>query len=410
MSPVDSSAFERDLDAFVAPFVGTVFPSMALAVFHRGDCILNRAWGFNDPDGRMMPTTVDTRFDFASLTKLFTTTAVLSLIDEGRLRLDTRLIDVIPEFGAQSPRPISGGQDPHTRIHLPTPPERSAETVDPAAVTIFHLLTHTSGLPPWSAVFEAAGAIPLPPDQVDPVPRAERWNRAIAAICGLAFVGQPGEAVRYSDMGFMLLGETLRRLGGVSAADDGLFAPILRQRVFEPLQLATIGYLPMRAGIRRDQIAPTEYDSMWRQRRVWGEVHDENACGAGGISSHAGLFGTALDVARFGQAWLRGTVPGLSAALVADAVREHTETGGERRGLGWMIRSRVGSSAGQYFSDDAYGHTGFVGNSLWIDPEQQLVVACMSNRVYYGRANDGIIAFRKALHDGLWQRLCGGSA
>ncbi len=391
-----------ELDAFVNPYVGTAFPAIALSVFLQGEQVVNQAWGWIDPERQSQPTTVESRFDFASLTKLFTTTALLTLLSEGAAKLDLPLVEIVPEFGAITPRGTDGGQDPHTRQMLPTSPEHAGETVDPAQVTLFHLLTHTSGLPPWRAIFEAAGATPPPPQQVDPAERGDRWQRGLQAICGYPFVGQPGEAVRYSDLGFMLLGEVVARLHGTPGDPEAA----IRARVSEPLRLDSLAFNPVQKGVLLSSVVPTEMDTLWRGRRAWGEVHDENACGVGGVAGHAGLFGTADDVARFGQAWLDGAVPGMSPDLLALATREHAVTDGERRGLGWMLRSYEGSSAGDLFAEDAYGHTGFVGNSLWIDPQERLVVACMTNRVYYGRANEGIIAFRRALHDWLWQRLC----
>ncbi len=391
-----------ELDDFVRPYVGTVFPAITLSVYLRGECVVDGAWGWIDPDDQVLPVMSESRFDFASLTKLFTTTALLSLISAGAARLDTPLVELIPEFGAITPRAIDGGQDPHTRQMLPAPPERSAETVDPARVTLFHLLTHTSGLAPWRAVYQAAGSVPPPPTPGEAYDRAERWARGLGAICCYPFVGQPGEAVRYSDLGFMLLGEAAARLNGT----PGDLEAAIRTRVTAPMQLDSLLFNPMQQGIARSEIVPTEDDTLWRQRRAWGEVHDENACGVGGVAGHAGLFGTARDVARFGQAWLSGDLADISSELRSAAFSEQAVSDGERRGLGWMLRSLHGSSAGDFFSVDAFGHTGFTGNSLWIDPQSELVVACMTNRVYYGRQAEGIIAFRRALHDWLWQRLC----
>jgi CubicO group peptidase (beta-lactamase class C family) len=390
------------IDQFMRDNLDAVFPAAALVVYHRGKLVIDAAWGWIDPETRQMPVTPETRFDFASLTKLFTTTAFLTLVSEGATSLTTPLITVVPEFGAESPRPIDGGQDPHSKAYLPTPPERAGQTVDPARVTCFHLLTHTSGLPPWRDVYRAAGEAPPPPAEPDPIPRAERWSRALAAMCRYAFVSQPGEEVRYSDIGLMLLGEALSRLHGT----PGALEQAIRDRVLGPLGLPDVGFNLVTAGVPLASIPPTEFDPTWRKRRVWGEVHDENACGVGGVAGHAGLFGTARAVARLGQAWAAGAVPGVSPQLVAAAVSEQAVTGNERRGLGWMLRSHQGSSAGDRFGPRAYGHTGFVGNSLWVDPDQGLVVACLTNSVYRGRGKGGILEFRRALHDLLWETFC----
>jgi CubicO group peptidase (beta-lactamase class C family) len=387
------------LEGIIHTHLGETFPALALTVIKDGTVRLNAAWGWIDPESREYPARPDTLFDLASVSKLFTASAFLSLAGERRVRLDDPLVRVLPEFGESGPRPLDGGQDPNTKMPLPTPEAVRNQTADPRRVTFYHLLTHSSGLAPWRDVFNAAGPAPVPPDQVDLIPRAERWTRALRALCGYPFVGQPGDrVVRYSDLGLMLLGEAVSRLHGA----PGMLDEALRARVFEPLKLDSLTYNPLQHARNRNTIAPTEDDPGWRGRRCWGEVHDENACGVGGVAGHAGLFGTAHDVAAFGQAWLESD-PRLNIApdLLHLAVQEHEETDGMRRGLGWMIKAREDSSAGDLFSADSYGHTGFTGTSLWIDPARALVVACLTNRVYPGREKIGIHAFRRTLHDAI---------
>jgi CubicO group peptidase (beta-lactamase class C family) len=421
------AAYDR-LEAVIRAHLGDTFPALALTVIKDGTVRLNAAWGWIDPESSAYPARPDTCFDLASVTKLFTTSAFLSLVSQGHVRLDDPLARVIPEFAESGPRPLDGGQDPHTKIRLPTPEAVRYQTADPGRVTFYHLLTHSSGLAPWRDVFNAAGPAPAPPDQLDPIPRAERWARALRALCAYPFVGQPGDrVVRYSDLGLMLLGEATSRLheterrtaeyakgaegemkrenpetSAPSEVNLGALDVALRARVFAPLKLDTLAFNPLQHGHPRTAIAPTEDDPGWRGRRCWGEVHDENACGVGGVAGHAGLFGTARDVAAFGQAWLESD-PRLNIApdLLHRAVQEHEETGGMRRGLGWMIKAREDSSAGDLLSADSYGHTGFTGTSLWIDPARALVVACLTNRVYPGREKIGIHAFRRALHDAI---------
>ena len=140
-------------------------------------------------------------------------------------------------------------------------------------------------------------------------------------------------------------------------------------------------------------------DNHWRHRRAWGEVHDENACGLGGIAGHAGLFATAQDVARFGQAWLAGDERLAISADLRQTATSQQANGQFRLGLGWMLKADNDSSAGDLYSASSFGHTGFTGTSLWIDPERELVSAVLTNRVYHGRADEGIHAFRRAIHD-----------
>ena len=387
------------LQAIIGEHLGVTFPALTLTVVHRGEVLVNAAWGWLDAETRQRPTPPDALFDLASLSKLFTATAFLALVSAGRVTLETPLVEIVPEFGATGPRPLDGGQDPHTREPLPTPPEALGQSADPAQVTFRQLLTHTSGLAPWRAVYEAAGPPPPPPNQPDPLPRAERWRRALAALCRYPFVGQPGDGVvRYSDLGLMLLGEAVARLHGTSGALDAA----IKAHVLAPLDLPSLTYNPLRAGRDRQHIPPTELDTQWRGRRCWGEVHDENACGVGGVAGHAGLFGTARDVAALGQAWLSGDPRlGIAPELRAEAIREQARSGAVRRGLGWALKAEADASCGDRFGAATFGHTGFTGTSLWVDPQRALVVAALTNRVYYGRDAAGIRAFRRALHDRL---------
>jgi CubicO group peptidase (beta-lactamase class C family) len=245
---------------------------------------------------------------------------------------------------------------------------------------------------------------PTPPDQADPLGRGERWSRAIKALCEYPFVGQPDGVVRYSDVGLMLLGEAITRIwysGDVVPPRSHLgLDMVICEGICERLKIESPGFNPVRNGLDRMTIAPTEDDPTWRKRRAWGEVHDENACGIGGVAGHAGLFANAGDVAAFGQAWLaRDSRLRIDPELMDEAIHEHAETDGERRGLGWMLKAREGSSAGERFSENSFGHTGFTGTSLWIDPERALVVALLTNRVYPGRWKEGIQDFRRAVHD-----------
>ncbi len=372
-----------------------VFPAAAMTVVSDGAVLLNAAWGWLDPEMRAHPTRPDSLFDLASITKVFTETAFLSLLAAQGLSLHTPLVEIVPEFGAGGMRPLDGGQDPHTKAHLPMPEGAAGQTVDPARVTFWHLLTHTSGLAPWRDVFNAAGAAPMPPDQPDPVSRAARWSRGLAALCGYPFVAQPDGMVRYSDLGLMLLGEAASRLHGTPGELD----KAIQARVVEPLGLHSVTYNPVGNGRDIGTIAPTEDDPGWRGRRVWGEVHDENACGVGGGAGHAGLFASAHNVAALGQAWLEDDARLRIPRTLMDEARREQARNGFRFGLGWMLRAEEGASASERFSIDSYGHTGFTGTSLWVDPVARLVVACLTNRVYPGREKEGIHAFRRAVHE-----------
>ncbi len=380
------------LETLIQQNAGTVFPACTLAVIKNGDVLLDAGWGMVEDQ----PATRDTLFDLASVTKLFTVTSFLSYVSAGKVGLDDAVVKIVPEFGAITPRTMDGGQDPHSKVRLPTAAGLLGKRIDPAVVTFRHLLTHTSGLPAWRDVYNAAGPAPTPPDQADPMPRSERWANGLQAIYAYPFVAQPGERVIYSDIGLILLGEAVSRLGNAPLDE------VIRERVIKPLKLTSARFNPVREGhLSREHIAPTEDDPQWRKRRVWGEVHDENACGLGGVAGHAGLFAAARDVARFGQAWLSDPQQAfaIDAALAQEAKREQAETDGARRGLGFVLKAHEGAAAGDLFSSNTYGHTGFTGTSLWIDPDNQLVVACLTNSVYPGRGKPGTLEFRRALHD-----------
>ena len=336
---------------------------------------------------------MESLFDLASVSKLIVETSFLALVDGGAIALESRLVDVIPEFGRVNPRAIGSGQDPHTRAFLPVEPQYRDSAVDPARVTFKHLLTHTSGLPPWRSVYLLAGDRPPPPPTHVARYDEGRWRRGLKAMADFPFAGNIGDAVRYSDIGIMLLGEAVARLHGrrLDLAVNDL--------VLAPLELDSFAYNPMRNGVPRERIAPTELDNHWRHRRAWGEVHDENACGLGGIAGHAGLFATARDVARFGQAWLSGDKRLAISADLRQRATSQQALGQLRLGLGWMLKAENDSSAGERHSSSSYGHTGFTGTSLWIDPERELVSAVLTNRVYHGRADEGIQVFRRAIYD-----------
>ncbi|MCY4146446.1 MAG: serine hydrolase [Chloroflexi bacterium] len=380
-------------DSLLAEHLPRTFPALGICVIHRGEVALEAGWGWLDPPTRQLPVTTESLFDLASVSKLLVEVSFLTLVEAGAVGMDDALVAVIPEFGRINPRAIDGGQDPHTRAFLPAEARFDGVTVDPTTVTFKHLLTHSSGLAPWRSIYRLAGENPPPPPQPTEPYDLARWQRGLAAMVEFPFVGTVGDTVRYTDVGIMLLGEAVARLFG------GRLDQAVRALVLQPLGLRSFTYNPIQNGIPRERVAPTELDNHWRMRRVWGEAHDENACGLGGIAGHAGLFATAGDVARFGQAWLSGDsrLP-VGTALRSLATQEQV-CGQFRLGLGWMLKAGRDSSAGDLYSQSAYGHTGFTGASLWIDPERQLVCALLANRVYHGRHPEGIHAFRRAAHD-----------
>ena len=293
-----------------------------------------------------VPVTPGTVYDLASLTKVVATLpAVLKLVGEGEIGLDDRVRRFFSNAG--------WFQDPSL-----------------GDATVKELLTHTSGLPAWKPLFALSGE-----------------RRTVLANVLQTSLEHPG-AYTYSDLGFILLGAVVERVSG--ERQDAF----VQRYVFGPLGMTETRYGP----VRSEHVAATE-DCGWRGELLQGVVHDENAFVMGGVAGHAGLFGTAKDLATYAQAWLR-LDPRLGPEdLLRDAVREHFSGGSERRGLGWMLKGE-GSSAGRHASAYAYGHTGFTGTSLWVDPVGGWFAVLLTNRAHPSRENGrNIHPLRVAFHE-----------
>jgi len=357
-----------------------VFPGAALLVEHTGRTVHHAAYGWACLLPDRDPATVDTLYDLASLTKpIATATAVALLVADGRLGLDDPLEQFVPEL---------------TQAEL-----RQA--------TIRHLLNHTSGLPAWRPLSER-----IVPDgrTLREQPLSERRVAIYDAIHHEPLVEPVGRRCLYSDLGFMLLGEIVERIVQQE------WTAFIHGEVFPRLGARELFYMSEsgptgRTSVTGRQFAATEQDD-WRGRMIRGEVHDENAAMLGGVSSHAGLFGTAISVARAVRPWL-AAVRGEASPIPASWANEFTRKQGmDPQGswaLGWDTPSTgpggAPSSSGRFFSPTAFGHLGYAGTSVWIDPERNVIVALLTNRVHPTRKNDTIRAFRPALHDVIVQSL-----
>ncbi len=296
-----------------------------------------------------------TVYDLASLTKVVAlTTLTMMAVDQGLIHLEDSVSHYLPAF--------AGGAK--------------------LSITIRHLLTHSSGLPAhralWREAPTAAEAIPL--------------------VLSTPLDTVPGTRMVYSDLGAIILTQIVEQVFG--APIDRLFAT----KVAGPLGLTSTRFLPPKRWIKR--IAPTERDP-WRGRLIRGEVHDENAAFLGGRSGHAGLFSTAEDLIVFGEWLLRqreadgaltGPGPRLSGAVVREFTRRQDVVFGSSRALGWDTPS-PGSSAGTRISADSFGHTGFTGTSIWLDPTRGLVVVLLANRVNPTRDNSRLAPLRPLVAD-----------
>jgi beta-N-acetylhexosaminidase len=339
------------------------FPGGVLAVGLNDQLVLH-------PFGKLSrdtdtPVTADTLYDMASLTKvLVTTTSAMMLVQQKRLDLDAPVARYLPEFLAAA----KSDANPTWRAH----------------VTVRMLLLHDSGLPAHRDFYK----------------EAKGYDAVLAKVFGEPLVHEPGTQVEYSDLGFILLGEIIQRLTGETLEQ---FA---KAHMFTPLGMKDSLYNPPVS--LRPRIAPTEYDTDFRKRLLRGEVHDENAWAMGGISGNAGLFSTAGDVAAFAQMMLNGGIYAHHRLLTRATIQQFTQrqtVGDSARTLGWDVPTPPNSSAGHYFSPESFGHTGFTGTSLWIDPERQLFVVLLTNRVNPTRTNEQIRQVRPAVHDAIIQAL-----
>lgn len=400
------------LDRLLIESTCTVAPAIVCRVERQGEVLYEAAHGEIFPPQAglsrpRLPTTPDTWFDLASLTKLFTTTACLRLCTLGKLSLDARVTDVFPAFAGK--RPIGPTQDPITKLPLPASTHWRSLTpaVDASAITVRQLLTHTSGLPAWRNVFGACGEAPEPGHSLSAAEIARRQQAGAAAICTYDFAYPPGHSYMYSDIGLILLGRIV-----ASAQGSGDLNLALRELVIEPLALSACFNPPVN---QVGRIAPTEY-CIWRGRRLHAEVHDENAAGLGGVAGHAGLFATARDLCRLARIYLNEGEGLLSAGLVRESLTCHiaaslpgaplpdpanpcaTPRADTRRGLGWLLQTPGGASCGPAWSQSSFGHPGYTGTSLWCDPDLGLSVALLTNRVYWGRDPEPIHAMRQRVH------------
>ncbi len=366
--------------------VGVITPAAQLVVRWCGDVVCSEAFGWLDPETREQPTQRDTLFDMASVSKLFTVTAFMTLVEEGRVALDTPVSAVLPEFSGL--RPIQPYEDPLNPGGM-VAVSASSGFVDAGRVTFHDLLTHISGLPAWRPLYREPSA-----------------DAARLMALNTFFSYPTGAQVVYSDIGLILLGMAIEQL--TSQALDAA----VRNRVTAPLELHNTYYLPLspenaatpKSEIQNPQsVAPTEFCA-WRNRRIAGAVHDENAYRLGGVAGHAGVFSTAEDVAAFGQIFLdrpsgkRRGFPLLLSSTVDAMTRCYTDGVGARRGLGFALWLDDPEASSNPFGQRAFGHTGFTGTCLWMDPERDLVVALLTNEVYNGRQNRGIAGLRVAVH------------
>jgi len=338
------------------------FPGATLAVGYRGQVAIH-AFGKLAYDAKAPAVKPTTMYDIASLTKVVATTTLVAKLAEGDfsvpLDLDAKIERYLPEWAS--------GPQPEFRHR----------------VTVRHLLTHTSGLPAFKEYWRTS----------------KSKQDTLTKIFAEPLEYEPGTKEIYSDLGIILMAEIIERLTG------GKLDDLAKEYIFSPLGIKHSMYKPPKK--LWPQIAPTEIDNNLRHRLVQGEVHDENAFAIGGVSGHAGIFSTAPDLAAFCQMLLNGGVYAHQRILRRSTVAQFTtpqQLSGGMRTLGWAVPTPGGLS-GHYFSAHSFGHTGFTGTSIWIDPDRQLFVVFLTNRVHPTRENQKIQQVRRDLHDAVMHAL-----
>ena len=339
-----------------------VFPGAVLLVSKKGRIEFHDAFGLRDFISRS-PTTIETIFDLASLTKpLATALAVMVLIENGKVALDQQLGDVLPAFENDGKSPI----------------------------LIKHLLNHNSGLADYRAYYK----------EIEHLPSEKRKSALRNLLVKEPLVHSIGTRVLYSDIGFMILEWLVEAISGKPL--DHYVA----EEIYNPLGLENLFFTDLNTDRQPGEFAATE-QCLWRRQLVCGQVHDENAYAVGGVQGHAGLFGTALDIHSLLGHLLLAYHGQLSTRLFQPQMVQlfFRRLAGSDKALGFDTPSVSGSSSGRFFSRNSVGHLGFTGTSFWMDLERSIIVILLTNRVHPTRGNEAIKGFRPKLHDAVMRSL-----
>ena len=349
---------DESFDIIYAAISDTIFPGAQLFVSKGNKILINKSFGKYTYEEDSKIITNKSIYDVASLTKVLSTTPVaMKLIQKKLLSLDFYLSDFYPVFNIGNKKKI----------------------------TVRHLLTHSSGLPPYVEYYK-----------IDSV---ETKSDIINNIVNLDLEYEPDEKMIYSDLGMILLYDIIEKVSNSSLdkLSDKYF--------YKPFNMSNTYFNP----INKDIVVPTEYDNHYRMKLIKGEVHDENAYILNGVSGHAGLFSNATDIGIFSKFFLNEGVLFGRRYLKKDLIRMFTSKKKNPvhsdRALGWDTPSKKGSSSGDYFSTGSYGHLGFTGTSLWIDPNEEIIIVFLTNRVYPTRNNKGIYNIRRELHNSIMTNI-----
>lgn len=344
-------------------------PGIALLVDKNEECLYRNALGYAQVYPEPRELTEETIFDIASLTKVVaTTTAVMLLLRDKKLKLQDPVKKYVPEF-----------------VH--------------EQITLTHLLTHSAGFPDWLPLYEE---IQQEADRQgsDFVGSPEAKQLLIEKVCHTDLIFTPGQYSKYNDLGFILLGYAIENITGTTL---DLYC---EGKIFSPLGMSTTFFRKKGDPLREGDYAATERCE-WRRRVICGEVHDENAYAMGGVAGHAGLFSTLDDIHRF-MTRLRRCYTGeddmIPKAIIQKFFARQNLVEGSTRALGWDTPSRPQqkkekASGGALISEKSVGHTGFTGTSIWFDLKRKLVVLLFSNRIHPSRHNQTFLSMRPKIHD-----------
>jgi CubicO group peptidase (beta-lactamase class C family) len=347
------SVFLRAFNILREAIAARSFPAATTAITSCGKLFALKSFGRFTFDPQSPQVAEETLFDLASVSKVLATTAMaMILYDRGELDLELPVRNLVPEFAGEDTR-------------------RSV-------ITMHMLLAHSSGLPAYEKLFE----------------KARTRDDLLHRVYTMPLAAEPASVAVYSDIGFIILGEALARIAGES------LDRFCQSNVFGPLGMARSSYCPPKA--LHTGIPPTADDTWFRHRTIQGEVHDENATVLGGVAGHAGVFSCATDVALFAQSMLNGNL--VRPETVSLFTRRETHPAGSSRALGWDTPSQP-SQSGKYFSPSSFGHLGYTGTSLWIDPGRQLSVTLLTNRTWPDNRNQAIQQVRPAFHDAIIEAL-----
>ena len=334
---------------------GRAFPGASIAVTLCKKLVALKSFGRFTYEPESPSVTTKTVFDLASVTKVVaTTTMAMILYERGQLDLEVPVTSILPEFASEDPRRNE--------------------------VTLHMLLSHSSGLPAYEKLFL----------------HASTKQSLLTATLKVPLKYSPEAHAEYSDIGFIVFGLALERIAGETI---DIFC---QREIFSRLGMGHTGFNPPPS--RKQQIPPTSEDKTFRRRIIQGEVQDENASVLGGVAPHAGLFSTTSDIAVFAECMLRDGSPILRGETVARFTTRESLPAGTSRALGWDTPSAP-SQSGSYFSTVSFGHLGYTGTSLWVDPARQLSVTLLTNRTWPDCSNQKIKQVRPRFHDAIVEAI-----